>query len=105
MCKFEQLQRIYNSMNIYHAFYIIDDLTKEDMILLDQIKEEGYPIYDWYFGFDFVGKARILIIRQYDLVNFRDDMDLFTVGFTTDEKVFYDCMNDPLCSNLILVKL
>jgi len=102
----KQVEQIYQSMNIYNAIYVrnLDD-TELDNHVIHSMKEEQYPITDWYQDIPFLNAYRILVMNMEDLRHLEDIIDVFTLAMTTSEHVFHQLMEEPLCENLTLVKL
>ena len=101
-----QIEQLYQSMNIYNAIYVKNmDNIELDNLVIQSMKEEQYPITHWYENIDFLNAYRILVMRREDMHHLQGQIDVFTLAMTTNESIFNELLEDPICENVTLVKL
>ncbi len=101
----KQIEQIYQSINIYHAFYVTDERTKYDDAIISALKNEHYPIIEWIPGLAYLHKYRILVVELSELEQFRNDIEMFTLAMTSCDKVFKNLLKNPTCETLTLIKI
>jgi hypothetical protein len=101
---FHLIGNVYQSMNIYHAIYIIENTPSDfDADLINMMHLHEYPLVYWQKNLDFITKARIIIIPFQNVSELNDIMDLFTLVITSKSYIYDSILQNEQYQSLTML--
>lgn len=102
------LKNVYQSLNIYHAAFVVASIMEEDEFdktLIGGLIENDYPVMFFDEESPFLYKARLIVIESDDLPRLTPDLHLFTLLITSDHDIFKQLVSNPLYQSLTVLNI
>jgi len=100
------IERIYESANIYNAIFVLDEWSSEIQHLYEILLEKGYPVGRYRPNMEYLFKLRLLFILVSEVEDFlATDRNNFNMVLTCEDRVFDLCLDIPQCEDMTIVRV
>jgi hypothetical protein len=102
------IQRIYESVNIYNAVFLYDVWTDELEEMMELLQDTGFPVAKWEPGTTYLYISRLLMVKTGHLAHLladEDERETFSLVMTVDDAIFHECLRMDACSTMMIVRV